>query len=563
MSMKKIIKNDKPFRNQYLVYNRKSTDDGEQQKNSLGYQTTEAIKFSKVNNLPIAKADIVGFCNDGVINESHTGFKEDNDLNIAEDGSVQYKIERPKFERLVHSLLKGEFKGVIFLCWDRASRNKNDNNILRKMIKMGIDIRFVQANYDKSSAGELHMDVDEMFAQHHSRVTSEKVTLATKKMRNEGYCTYRAPTGYLNTGDPKKVIFDPERAPLVKQLFEKYAEGNWSLADLARWANDNGLTTRPVRRKRTLTEKLREVPAEIEAVSRPITFNHTHKILTNPFYIGQVYGNDRIFVKSACHTALIDEALFYKVQSLLNIKKVSVHYKNKLYFSYRGLIRCHVCKRVYSPYKQKGIDYYGARCTINCTNTNRNINSSFIEEKVGFIMSGLFFTTEERADMDRQVRDEISTLEDKRIAELKEITQRKNKLREDLSYLRKNKLTLLKNGVYTGEDYLEEELQITQKLEKLRNAEEASEISMQEVVKDVVFLSELLEDAYLYYILANPSEKQLIITKVFSELTLSGDTLHYKCRNGFKVLENRKTLLCDSTGNRTPITRMRILCPSR
>lgn len=73
---------------------------------------------------------------------------------------------------------------------------------------------------------------------------------------------------------------------------------------------------------------------------------------------------------------------------------------------------------------------------------------------------------------------------------------------------------------------------------------------MEEVIKDIVFLSELLEDAYLYYTLANPTEKQQIITKVFSELTLVGDTLNYKCRNGFKALESKKSLIGDPTGKR-------------
>ena len=249
----------------------------------------------------------------------------------------------------------------------------------------------------------------------------------------------------------------------------------------------------------------------------------------------------------------MDDDLFYRVQGLLNSKKVSTHYKDKLYFAYRGLIRCGACERVYSPYSQKGIDYYGARCAEGCTNENRNINADYIEQKVGAAMFNLAFNDEEKAEIDRQVRDEVSTLEDSRVAQINAIAQEKKKLNEDLSYLRKNKLTLLKNGVYSGQDYLVEESNILQKLEALNKREESSNVSMREVIDDVVFLSELLEDAYLYYTLANPTEKQQIITKIFSELTLFGDTLDYKRRNGFKVFENKKSSLCDSTGNRTPI----------
>src|SRR3989344_2014490 len=440
---------EKPFKDLYLIYNRKSTDDVDNQKNSIAYQSTEAIKFAKRERLPVAtKVDIPGFCKGGIINERHTGFKEDDQLDIGEDGRIQYRIERPKFEKLVHSLIRGEFKGVIFLCWDRASRNKNDDNVIRKLMKFkDVDIQFVQTKYDDTSAGELHKDVDGMFAQHHSRVTSEKVTNTNKKLRDEGVCTYRAPIGYENNGNPRDKPFDPIRAPLVKQLFEKYAEGTWSLADLARWANENGLTMRPVRRKRTPEEMLQDEEVKIEAVARPLTFNHIHKIITNSFYIGKVIGNNGVYVDSVSHQPLIDEALFYRVQSLLNTKKVSVHYKNKLYYPYRGLIRCSNCKRVYTPYKnkKKQIEYYGVRCVKGCDNAHTNINVDYIESKVGKILFQLSFTKEELAEIDSQVRNDVSVLEEKRIAKIKAIEQEKRTLRDSLSYLRTNKLSLLKS----------------------------------------------------------------------------------------------------------------------
>ncbi len=546
-----------PHKNEYLIYSRKSTDDAINQKNSISYQVVEALKYAKHERLPIAKVDIEGFCTEGIIRERHTAFKEDDNLNFSDDGYIKYRIQRPKFKRLVDALVKGEYKGVIFLCWDRASRNKSDNSVISKMINLGVDVLFVQATYEKTSSGGLHMNIDGVFSEHYSLVIREKVTNTRKKMRDEGICTYKAPIGYLNNGDPRHKPFDPDRSPLVKQLFEKYAEGNWTLADLARWANENGLITVPARRKRTEQEMLMDDEVTIDAVSRPMTFNHIHKILTNQFYIGKVLGNENQWVKSVSHAPLVDEDLFYRVQGLLRSKKVSVHYKTKPYFAYRGLVRCGECHRVYSPYMQKGIAYYGARCILGCKNKNRNINANFIEEKVGSKLFNLNFTKEELADIDRQTRGEVATLDDKRRGRLNVIDQEKRKLRDDLSYLRNNKLSLLKNQVYSHEEYLEQESDIASKLQKLRNEEEASDVSMQEVIRDVVLLSELLEDAYLYYSLANPTEKQQIITKVFSELTLFGKTLDYQCKNGFKVFEKKKNILCDPTENRTPISRMK------
>ncbi len=66
------------------------------------------------------------------------------------------------------------------------------------------------------------MDIDGMFAEHHSRVTSEKVSLNIFNQREKGICTYKAPVGYLNIGRMDDKPIDTERAPLIKKFFELY-----------------------------------------------------------------------------------------------------------------------------------------------------------------------------------------------------------------------------------------------------------------------------------------------------------------------------------------------------
>ncbi len=276
----------------YFIYNRKSTDEADSQKNSIEYQKRENVRYAKAQGLPIAPINLDGFCSNGVISERHSGFKERHDLSFSKDGLVQYRIERPKFQRMVRLLNDGRFKGVICLCWDRMSRNRGDDTVIRKLMRKGVDIRFVYATYDKSSAGELHMDIDGMFAQHHSRVTSEKVALSTRANRQKGKCTYRAPIGYLNPGNMDHKPHDPERAPIIKELFKRYATGAWSLSDLAAFANEQGMTTVPMRRPRTPEEMLSDAPVELPQVSRPITENHVSRILGNPFYVGKVLGEN-------------------------------------------------------------------------------------------------------------------------------------------------------------------------------------------------------------------------------------------------------------------------------
>ena len=191
------------YRGCYVIYNRKSTDEPDNQKNSIKYQKGENARFVEREKLKIASCTLRGFCKDGVISEKHSAFHENDDMVITIDGKVQYNIDRPKFHQLCRYLSMGFFKGVIFLCYDRASRNKGDDVVIRKLMRKGVDIRFAWATYDNSSSGELHKDVDGMMSEHISRVTREKVTKTTWELRAKGIVTSKAPIP-VNRSRPRK-----------------------------------------------------------------------------------------------------------------------------------------------------------------------------------------------------------------------------------------------------------------------------------------------------------------------------------------------------------------------
>ncbi len=537
------------YRNCYLVYARKSTDEPDNQKNSIKYQRGENTKFAQRESLAIAPVTLKGFSVDGIVSERHSGFKEDNEISMTASGMVQYRIERPKFQRLIQFLSRGSFKGIIVLCWDRVSRNRGDDTVVRKLMKKGVDVRFVYATYEKTSAGALHMDIDGMFAEHHSRVTAEKVTKTMASLRERGICTYKAPIGYLNEGRMEHKPFDPVRSPIIKRMFEILAAKEWSLSDLTAWANQQGLTTVPSRRRRTPDEMLAEEEddIEIEALSRPMTITKVHRILTNPFYTGKILGIDGTYIPSTSHQPLVTEQLFNKAHQALNRKRSSVHYAETLDLPARGLVRCADCRRVYTPYTKKGIYYFYARCQPNCPNKHKNFNLDFLEREITKSLSGLSFTDDELANLEALTKTDISILENKRHAELEEGERCKKKLREDLAYLRANKLSLLKTGVYSPESFMEEENSLNASLTSLHAAEEASDASMHEVIKDLVKLSELVKYGSGYYEMANSREKEQLARIIFSELSVSGNTLIYQCKNGFKALQNRFSPVCDHT----------------
>ena len=546
------------YNNQYLIYCRKSTDDSENQKNSLGHQKHETDRYVDENPISLARITIAGFCSDGVISESHSGFKEDDELVFTEDGSIQYKINRPKFNQLVRFLSEGHFAGIICMSWDRLSRNKADNAIITKLIRNGVYIQFVTTKYDDTSAGALHMDIDGMFAQHHSRVTREKVTNAMHKMRYDGIVVHKAPLGYLNTGMKYQDVqstehkpFDPVRAPLVKELFEKYATGDWSMPDLAKWTKEQGLRGTPMRRRRTKSEMLSESPVNITPTEHILSTNSIYQMLDNRFYTGMAMTPDGNWIPSKSHKALVSVKLFEQVQEIRYKKKVSVRYKKKLGHALRGVMRCEECTRVYTPYMKKGTQYFGSRCAPGCTNSKKSCNLEYIESRVQEYVDTLSLTKEELNELDQSSDIGIALLEAQLEKERTEAQRRNRKINEDLSYLRENRLTLLKSGMYSPHTYIEEEKKLLDELMTVQEKVLVTEEALHETVADVIKLSELLKKLSLYYKAGDSSEKEKIIRILFSELTMSDKTFICSLKREYRALKKDSVVFCPPTRNRT------------
>jgi DNA invertase Pin-like site-specific DNA recombinase len=538
---------------QYLIYNRKSTDDAENQKNSLAYQRMRNIEFAKHAGLSIATLTIPGFCENGIIDERHSGYKEEADFEISAEGAVQYRVLRPKFLKLVEMLKSKKVGGAIFLCWDRASRNRQDDVLLQKLMRLGCDIRFSEATYDKSSAGDLHMSIDGMFASHYSRVISEKVQNAYAKLHAEGRCTYLTPIGYLDHGSNSKPL-DPERAPIVKRIFELYATGEWSFAQLGKWAQQQGLTKKPMRRKRTQEEMLDNFdPSTLPKVARPVDHKTIEYILKNPFYIGKIktpngYQNGKF------HQPLINTALFNTVQQILKQKNQTVRYVDKPFYTYRGLIRC-TCGRSYSPYEQKGIIYYRSRCRAGCDNADPNLEETEITATLQAILDQIAFTDEELAAIESGAKSGLEKVSAQRDRELEDLHAKQRRIAADRGYLAENRITILRTGAMSPQALKSDEERLKVGMEEVSAEIAARATSAQEMLDFTIAFSELVKNQSLYFDHALDSEKRQLTMEVFSELVFKARSLvKYRAKDGFEALLRRNRI----TGS--PVTLISELC---
>ncbi|WP_206646009.1 recombinase family protein, partial [Actinomyces oricola] len=95
---------------------------------------------------------------------------------------------------------------------------------------------------------------------------------------------------------------DPERADLVTWAFTAYATGDHTLKSLAAELAARGLT----------------VPATANMPERPISIQSLHRMLSNPFYTGQIVYRGGLY--PGTHQALTDAQTFQRVQTILGSK---------------------------------------------------------------------------------------------------------------------------------------------------------------------------------------------------------------------------------------------------
>lgn len=534
------------FAGQYVIYCRKSTDDTVNQQNSLDYQRKRNMDYVTAEGLPFARdLNIPGFCKNGIAEEAHSAFKEEDEFVLLANNTTQYRILRPKFAALIQLLKEKKIRGVVFLCWHRASRNEHDDMIIKKLEKLGADIRFTEMKYDKGSSGDFHKDADGMFARHYSRVISDGVRKANIKLREEGRCIYPAPIGYLDNGSISKPL-DPERAPIVKRIFEQYATGDWSIRELARWAQKEGLTKKPHRRMRTKEEISDNMELEsVPKIARPVDHKTIEYVLRNKFYLGKFkaepgqgrYGGR--WQDSKSHQPLIDTATFNAVQRLLSQHNTSLHYAEKPFYAYRGIIRCE-CGRVYSPYTKKGHLYYFAKCHDYCENMVQNLSVEEIEKQIQTVMDGIHLTEAEITAIEEHAKDDLDAISERRDKKLGDLQTRQQHLIKNLEYLTEERVTLLRTGAMDGDSIRDEQERLGAQLDAVQAEMRAYGESAKEMLRYVLTFSELAKNASLYYKFALDNERREIVMQVFSELVfVDGHLKTYVGRDGFDALLKR------------------------
>ena len=223
-------------------------------------------------------------------------YAERNDMTVVGtyiDRALSAKTaDRPEFQRMIKDSAKELFEIVLVWKLDRFSRDRYDSAHYKHILKKnGVKVVSAKEHISEGPEGIILVAMLEGYAEFYSAELSEKIHRGQKenalKGKNNGG---GVPLGYLLDKKAQKLVIDPVTAPLVVEIFEKYADGK-TVRSIVEDFNARGLRTKK---------------------GQPFNINSFSALLKNRKYIGEYRYQDVVIEGGV--PAIIPENLFNRVQ---------------------------------------------------------------------------------------------------------------------------------------------------------------------------------------------------------------------------------------------------------
>ena len=297
------------------------------------YRVSTAEQEQEGYSLPAQRERIRKFA----ISQGYTIVREFWDVMTASG------VKRRKgFREMIEFLKKNpDVRVVIAAKVDRLFRNFKDYVTLYDI--EGIKVVFSDERIPDGAAGQLLMDIRVAVARHFINNLREDVIHGMEKRAQQDLYVCKLPYGYrVQNG---YAVVEPEKAELVRQMFELYATGRYSLETLSVEMKKRGM---------------------VDGWGRKFGVSRIYGMLKNPFYTGLIRWRGKIY--QGIHEPIVPRELFERVQEVLrrhrNGTKTTVRDK----FPYSGLVRCGYCGCAMTgelKVKPSGRVYKYYRCTGN------------------------------------------------------------------------------------------------------------------------------------------------------------------------------------------------------
>jgi DNA invertase Pin-like site-specific DNA recombinase len=284
----------------YCLYARKSSEQDERQAMSIESQIKEMRSLADKANISIKE----------IRNESY---------------SAKVSGSRSVFNKIIEDIKAGIFNAILTWAPDRLSRNAGDLGILIDLMDAEKLLRI------KTFSQEFSNNPNEKFLLmilcSQAKLENDNRGLNVKRgIRAKcemGWRPCMPPLGYYNRamGGLKDIVIDPDRGPIVKEMYYRTAYLSESGRKIKKWLDSINFTSKS---------------------GNYVPLSHVLKILKNPFYYGEFeYPIESGKWYKGSHEPLITKEIFDMVQARRLGPRVA-QYGSK-YFAYKGILKCGNC----------------------------------------------------------------------------------------------------------------------------------------------------------------------------------------------------------------------------
>lgn len=430
--------------------------------------------------------------------------------------------EREKFYEMV-DFIKKQKEPISLVCdkVDRLQRSFKEMPIIDDLRRKGklilhfhVEGQILDANSNSSQIMAYQMYI--MMAESYTNSISDNVRRSFERMRQEGKITGTAPIGYLNKNDGRgktDIILDPDRAFLVKRIFEEYATGLYSMQEIRKKTVEWGL------KNKTKSDTYLSV-SQIE------------KILKNPFYYGVARYKGQEY--KHIYPRLIEKELFEKCDDVRNGRHRNRSNTTKTEFIFKGMIKCKNCGCTVTPELKKG-KYVYLRPNSKDGCTCKQINETVALREVEKVLNSMVFPENILEQLKTTLKNAIEAKSDysqaymdKLINDMESINKKSDRIlnlyidesiTKDEYNKKKEELSILKDNIQS---------QIT----KLNEADDNFEITVE-------YLLDVASRSYSLFKSSGIDTKRKILKLVFPNFYLDGQDLSYDIRKPFDMFIKR------------------------
>ena len=392
---------------------------------------------------------------------------------------------------------------------DRLTRNFEDYGALKRL---GLSIHFVKEGTilhpSAHSSVRLFTGMRVLMAEHYVENLSEEVKKGMHEKASEGGWPTWAPLGYRNIKGPLGIEPDPEKAPLVRELFEAAATGAYSQQDIAKLARKIGLRGRR---------------------GKHIARSNIAILLANPVYTGTFRWGGKTY--EGKYEPLITRQLFEEVQDVLAGRTRPC--ARKYTFTYTGMITCKTCNGLLVGDRKKGKYTYYA-----CNKCRTYYPEAFFDQHTA--------RTLERIAIDESMTDfllhQLGDWYDETTSTQTTSTERLRKRITELQRLKAASYEEKLLGRLTEQAWSAHNERWQQELDELEHALAASAptIKRDEFLAAAHRPIELAQNAARQYLTQNATEKREVLRALLSNCTMNDGSLTVTMRSPYGALAKMK-----------------------